>query len=125
MISTKSFKSPDFIELTLVNHEFTSEEYLVVKKSLKMYTPGIWIPIGLEVFSPDIQNQKRSDYEEVSQLFEEYSPEWAFSPQEIDIIKKALNHFISLPLPLYDDSQFIIFRKKEREIAKQIASFLP
>ncbi len=125
MISTKSFKGSDFVELTLIKHEFTLEEYLVVQKALKMYTPGVWIPIGIEVFSPDIQNQKRSNYEEVCQLFEDYSSEWAFSPQEVDIIKKSLNHFISLPLPLYGDNQFIFLRKKEREVAKQITLFLP
>ena len=75
MISTKSFKGSDFVELTLIKHEFTLEEYLVVQKALKMYTPGVWIPIGIEVFSPDIQNQKRSNYEEVCQLFEDYSSE--------------------------------------------------
>ena len=124
MFSTSALTELEFVEIKLISHQFTLEEHLIAQKALQMYTPGIWIPIGLDVFSPDIQNQKRKSYQETYQLFETYTSKWAFSSEELELVKKALKHFISLPLPLYGSLHAIRDRKRDRKLAIRILSYL-
>lgn len=124
MFSTSSLKDLNFVEVKLIDHQFSIEEHLLVKKTLSMYTPGFWVPIGIEIFSPDIQHQKRKFYQETCRLFETYSPEWAFSSEELEIVNQALKHFIQLPFSLHGSLQAITKRKIECKQVKQILSYL-
>jgi hypothetical protein len=124
MISKISLKKAHFTELILIDHRFSLEEYLLVKKTLKMYSPGIWIPIGIDVFSPDIQKQRRALYHDICKLFQNYTSDWGFSYEEAQLIEDALKHFITLPLPLYEDVEKIRERKKDRYLGKNILSYL-
>jgi hypothetical protein len=124
MFSTSTLKSLEFVEIKIVDHEFTLEEHFLVKKALSMYTPGFWVPIGIDIFSPEIQYQKRKSLEETCRLFDSHSSEWAFSSEELEIINQALKHFIQLPLPLYGNLQSISERKIERNQIKHILSYL-
>ena len=117
MFTTSTLNELEIIEIKLIDHQFTLEEHLLVKKTLSMYTPGFWVPISFDIFSPDIQKQKRTSYLRTCQLFESYSSEWAFSSEEIDLIISALKHYVHLPLPLYGSLDDIRERKRERILA--------
>ena len=117
MLSIPSLNELEFAEIKLIDNYFTVDDYELIQKALTMYTPGYWVPIGIDIFSPDIQNQKRLSYQETCKLFEKYSPEWAFTSKELEITIKAIKHFIRLPLPLYGDLSSIKKRKSERELA--------
>ncbi len=89
MLSIRSLNELQLDEVKLVDNYFTMDDYKLVQKALTMYTPGYWVPIGIDIFSPDIQNQKRQSYLETCKLFETYSPEWAFASKELEITIKA------------------------------------
>ena len=116
MLSIPSLNELEFDEVKLIDNYFTIDDYMLTQKALTMYTPGYWVPIGINIFSPDIQNQKRSAYQETCKLFESYSPEWAFTEKELKITIEALKHFIRLPMPLYGELSSIKKRKSEREL---------
>ena len=117
MLFIPSLNELEFIEVKVIDNYFTEDDHKLVQKALAMYTPGYWVPIGMDIFSPDIQNQKRLSYQETCKLFETYSPEWAFIQTELDITIEAIKHFIRLPKPLYGDMKSIKKRKSERELA--------
>ena len=124
MVFKSSLFKNSIIEIVIINHSFSKEEYLLTKKVLEMYSPGLWIPMGINYSSLNDSSDKRLLYLSTLELFQDYIPEWAFSKNEINLIKDGLNHFISLPLPLYENIQVIRERKYEKEIAKSIISYL-
>ena len=124
MIFKSSLAKSPIVEISILNHRFSLEEYHLTKKALEMYSPGIWVPMGIELVTPDYSTEKRRLYWDILNLFCEYSPEWAFSTNEIKLIIDALKHFNSLPLPLYESVNIIRERKKERQIIKPILSYL-
>ena len=124
MYSTASLTDIKVIELTLIDYKFSIEEFNLVKKALQMYTPGIWVPIASEIFSPDIQIQRKQIIQELFKLFQEYTSDWAFSQNELYMIKAALNHFIVLPLPLFESVDIVRERKREKNLIKEIVTYL-
>ena len=123
-VTNKTKQNSKIIDLIVLSHYFTFEEYVLTKKVLNSYTPSVWAPMNSGVRSSDVQIQQRSIYHEISNLFEIYSPEWAFSPIEMTFIKEALEHFNNLPLPLYGSMHDIRERKNERKVAKRIIEFI-
>jgi hypothetical protein len=124
MIFKSSLTKSPIVEISILNHSFSLEEYQITKKALELYSPAIWVPMGIELSTPNYIVEKRQFYQDIVDIFQEYSPEWAFSIEEIKLIKNSLNHFNSLPLPLYENISIIRERKKEKKIVKSILIYL-
>lgn len=124
MYSTSKAKQGKVIDLQVMRHLFTLDEHSIAEKAIKSYTPSIWAPINVGLYSPDIQNERRQFYWDVLNLFVKYTPEWVLATEEKLFLEDALNHFIHLPLPLYGSFHEIIERKRERKVAKRILKCL-
>ena len=124
MYSNPSLTDIKVIELILIDYKFSIEEFNLVKKALQMYTPAIWVPIASEIFSPDIQSQRKQIIQKISKLFQEYTSDWAFSQDELYMVKAALNHFVVLPLPLFESINVIREAKREKNVIKEIITYL-
>ena len=113
-------------ELILIDHQLTQKEHKTIIQALKAFLNSALMPMTnkpTKIAINALKKQKEIARSLLTSMYA-FSNEIVVSNQEFSILKRALNIFIRLPKPLWQDADEIKAMKDYQDTAAQLLGSL-